>query len=444
MNRIVKLSCVFIMMLCAGEVAAVDRYFTWINPKTNLRTRISLDKFELLNESENSVWINEGKINLDTTIFNHLPPEINNSYFVYDKGNRIRISLVGTGQVYDYFPEEKKLIRVDKTFHSGYNFGMNMFMRKGLIYGIGGEGFWNYSPNISYFDENKKEWEIHRPKNKGPLAILGGYQGYNSKLDVFYAGGSEYVQYLEEEKRDYIEDLYRFDFKQNSWEQLGKLNADLPFKKSDEVIWSGDLFFHFADWKIYIIDPVKNEVYLYKDNTKPFRRGVIYEVKKDTITSFLNLNNGPIVKLSISEIQKKSVYFGKFYRTGIAWYWYGLGLPIMIILGLLYFRKKKNNLKISLLSFTDLEKKLLFKLLELQPEAYLTTHDINDILGTRDKSQENQRRVRFNVINEANNKIYLKLKHKDAIERTSLAEDKRLTLYKLNQEILNEVRSLLE
>jgi hypothetical protein len=431
-------------MLFAGEVAAVDRYFTWINPKTGLRERISLDKYELFKETQGDNWVNEGNITVDTSIFNHLPPEIANDVFIYDNGNRIRITVRGTGQVYDYFPGEKKLIRIDKTFHSGYNFGMNMFTRKGLIYGVGGEGFWNYSPTISYFDEKKKEWEIHRPKNKGPFAILGGYQGYSSKLDVFYTGGSEYVEYLEEEKRDYIEDLYRFDFKQNTWKQLGKLNADLPFKKSDEVIWSGDLFFHFADWKIYIIDPVKNEVYLYKDNTKPFRRGVIYEVKKDTIISFLNLNNGPIVKLSISEIQKKSVYFGKFYRTGTAWYWYGLGLPIIIILGLLYFRKKKNNLKIRLLSFSDLEKKLLFKLLELQPEAYLTTHDINDILGTRDKSQENQRRVRFNVINEANNKIYLKLKHKDAIERTSLAEDKRLTLYKLNQEILNEVRILLQ
>lgn len=443
MIRIVKLTFAIILLFFCQDASGVDRYFTWINPKTNLRTRISLDKYELLNETEVGNWINEGRIKLDTTIFNHLPASVENDFFNYGNGNRIRITIRGTGQVYDYFPMEKKLTRVDKTFHSGYNFGMNMFLRKGMIYGVGGEGFWNYSPIISYFDEKKKEWEIHRPKNKGPLAILGGYQGYNSRLDVFYAGGSTHVEYLDEEKTTYIEDLFRFDFKQNTWECLGKLNPDLPFKKSNEVIWSGNLFFHFADWKIYIIDPVKNEVYLYKDNTKPFRRGVIYEVKKDTIISFLNLNNGPIVKLSISEIQKEAVYLGKFYTKEIEWYWYALTLPIVVSLGLLYFRKKKNNLKINHVAFTDLEKKLLLKLLKLQPEEYLTTHDINDILGTRDKSQENQRRVRFNVINQINKKVYLKLKHRDAIERTPLLEDKRLTVYNLNSEIIHKVKDLL-
>lgn len=444
MSKILKLSFTLIILLISEHVFGLDRYFTWINPKTNLRTRISLDKYELLNETEGSNWINQGKIKLDTTIFNHLPPESANDVFIYENGNRIRITIKGTGQVYEYFPLQKKLTRVDKTFHSGYNFGMNMFLRNGLIYGIGGEGFWNYSPIISYFDEKKKEWEIHRPKNKGPLAIVDGYQGYSSNLDIFYSGGSKYVEYLEDEKTAYIEDLFRFDFKQNTWQRLGRINPDLPFKKSTEVIWSGNLFFHFADWKIYIIDPIKNEVYLYKDNTKPFRRGVIYEVKKDTIISFLNLNNGPIVKLSISEIQRKSVYLGKFYTKGIEWYWYFLSLPIVVILGLFYLRKKKNNLKIEHLTISDLEKKLLFKLLELKPEEYLTTHDLNEILGTRDKSQENQRRVRFNVINEINKKIYLKLRQKDAIERTSLAEDKRLTVYKLKLEIKNEVGILLQ
>lgn len=444
MLRILKLSVTLAVLLIHNNAQGIDRYFTWINPQNHLRTRISLDTYELLKETEENNWLHQGKINLDTTIFNHLPPDLANDSFVYDNGNRIRIIIKGTGQVYEYHTLEKKLTRIDKTYHSGYNFGMNMFSRKGIIYGAGGEGFWNYNSMICYFDENKKEWEIHRTKNKGPFSLVDGYQGYNSNLDVFYSGGSKYEDYLEETKKAYIEDLYKFDFEQNIWTRLGKLNPDLPFKKNNEVIWTGQVFFHFADWKIYILDPVKNEIYIYKDNTKPFRRGVNYEVKKDTIFSILGINHGPIIKLSISEIQKKSVYFGKLYSKTIEWYWYLLSLPLLVSIGLIYLRKKKNNLIIESLILSNLEKKLLFKLLELKSNEYLTTHDLNEILGTRDKSQENQRRVRFKVINEVNNKIYLKLKHKNAIERTSLAEDKRITIYKLKPIIADEVGILLQ
>jgi hypothetical protein len=431
-------------MLFAKEVAGLDRYFTWISPKTGLRVRIDLDRLELLTENKLGNWVNEGKIVLDTTILNHLPAEVDNSFFICDNGNKIKIILRGTGQVYDYFPKEKKLIRIDKTFHSGYNFGSNMFLRRNTLYSIGGEGFWDYSSIISYFDEKIHEWEIHRPKNKGPLAIVEGYQGYSSKSDIFYSGASRYGDYLEAEKIVYIEDLYRFDFKQNRWERLGKLNPDLPFKKSNEVIWTGDYFFHFSEWNIYMIDPLKNEVYVYKDSEKPLRRGHYFAVKNDTITSFLRLNNGPIVKISIKEIKNKATYYGKFYTKEELSNWYFLILLTIPILWIGYYKRKKNNLKIEQLTISDLEKKLLLKLLELKPEEYLTTHDLNEILGTRDKSQENQRRVRFKVINDVNHKIYLKFKHKDAIERKSLSEDKRLTVYKLKLEIRNDVRVLLQ
>ena len=175
----------------------VNRYFTWVDPQTKLRVRIDLDNFELYREDGSNHWLNQGKIKLDTDILNYLPQLVNNNFFFYDNGNRIRITIQGTGQVYEYSPLKKELIRIDKTFHSGFNFGSNLFIRNNTLYSIGGEGFWNYSPTITYFDEKIKEWEILRSKNSGTTPIVDGYQGYYSKGDVYYSGGSGLKNYLE-------------------------------------------------------------------------------------------------------------------------------------------------------------------------------------------------------------------------------------------------------
>ena len=83
-------------------------------------------------------------------------------------------------------------------------------------------------------------------------------------------------------------------------------------------------------------------------------------------------------------------------------------------------------------------------MLELQPDEYLTTHDINDILETNNKSQENQRKIRFKILDGLNNKLKLKFDCENGIERKSLPEDKRLIVYVLNQQIRTELKKLLK
>ena len=443
MIKILRFYLLISLIVLSNTVFALNRYFTWIDPNTNLRCRIDIDVYELFKENGSGIWENKGRVKLNPSIFNHIPPHIDNNFFIYDKGERIRLTIQGTGQVYEFFPSKNELIRVDKTFHSGYNFGSNLFVRKGTLYCLGGEGFWNYNPTITFFDEIIKEWEILRPINKGPIPIVDGYQGYHEKSDVYYSGGSGLKNYLEDEKTEYVDDLFLFDFKTNKWSFIGKINPDLPFKKSRGIVWTGEYFFHFSDGNIYIVNPEKNEVYLHKDNTKSFREGYHQSVNKDTIVLFWGMNDGPTVKLSISEIVKNSTYWGKFYTYGVNSYWYYIGLLLLTIPIMFYYRKNSKINRVVDFEFSDLEKKLLLKLLELKPEDYLTTNDVNDILDTHNKTQENQRRIRFNVISEINKKIENSFGVKDGIERTSLPEDKRLTVYKLNQEVINKIENLL-
>jgi hypothetical protein len=443
MSKYFKFFFAIILLLGYTDIFAEDRYFTWVDPKTQFRTRINLETYELQTESNSKGWFNEGKIKLDPGIFNHFPAQIFNNYFSFDNGNRIRITVDGTGHVFDYFPFKKELIRIDDTFYSGYNFRSNKFVREGLVYSIGGVGFWNHSTIITYFDDKIKEWEILRSKNKGPNSILSGYQAYNSKLDVYYSGGSGINYYLEDDKTKILDEFFLFDFKKNKWELLGILNPKLPFKENIHIIWTGDFFLHFFDGNIFIINPQTNEVFLHKDSTKSLLFGIAQYVNKDTVINFWNKDRGVIQKISISEIRSKSTYLGEFYspKTNVTWYYFGLAL--IICLGSFLWWKQKRYNKNKTFIFNDLERKLLLKLLELNTEEHLTTHDINDILETNNKSQDNQRKIRITFISELNNKLKLKFNIDNGIERKSLEEDKRLTFYILNQQIRTEIKNLL-
>jgi hypothetical protein len=442
MVKYYKIIFVFILLLSGRDLIAEDRYLSWIEPKSQNRSKINLKTQELLVEKVSSGWLKEGKITLDTSILVQLPREVKSNYFFFENGEKIRFTIDGTGLVFDYYVRKKELIRVDNTYHSGYNYFSTKFLRKGIIYSAGGVGFWNYSSAISYFNEQTKEWEILKPKNEIHIPISSGYNGYNEKLDVFYTGGSRVTKYLENLIDEYSDDLYRFDFKTNSWDFLGKLNPDLPFKKYEAIFWTGEIFLHTDKGNVYIIDPQSNEVRFYEDNGKIIDFGFDQFINNDTIKSFLEKNGGNSNKISISELKRNSTYWGTFYNTGISKNWYYL-IAILIV-GIVSFLlwTKKHRIQNSIVDFTITERKLLEKFLELNNEEFLSTNDVNDILDTSNKSLDNQRRIRVNLIKDLNEKLNQQFSVENAIERKSLTDDKRLTSYRLNNQIRIELLNL--
>lgn len=444
MPKLSKFIFVMLFLLISLDISAEDRYFKWIDPKTQTRYRINIDNSELLQEPIPGKWDKRGKVNVNPQIFNNIPPLVVSNYFFYDNGNRVRFTIQGSGHVFDYLLEKNELIRVDNTFHNGYNYISTKFKRKDMLYSIGGEGFWTHSNVITYFDEKLKEWEILRPKNIGPPTICEGYQGYDNKNDVYYSGASHNVNFLEEQSSYYVDDFFSFDFKKNNWKYLGNINPDLPFRKESMILWTGKWFLKFDNSTIYIIDPGLNEVRSFKDYTKTLIFFNDYVIQNDTLIAFKEKNSGPLNKISLSDLRSKSVYWGRFYSHSITSYsYYIAALTLIFLLGFSYWRYNKVQ-KIKNFNFTHVEKKLLHKLLLLKPNEYLTTHDINSILEASDKSQENQRRIRFNVINQLNNKLKLKLGTDSGVERKSLPEDKRLTVYVLDQHIISELRKLVQ
>lgn len=62
---------------------------------------------------------------------------------------------------------------------------------------------------------------------------------------------------------------------------------------------------------------------------------------------------------------------------------------------------------------------------------------MNDILGINDKSQDNQRKIKMNLINQINKKIGDKFKIDEAISRRNIVDDKRLKAYFMKPEAVS-------
>jgi hypothetical protein len=89
-----------------------------------------------------------------------------------------------------------------------------------------------------------------------------------------------------------------------------------------------------------------------------------------------------------------------------------------------------------------MELKLLNALIEAG-QSSISTNELNDILDCSHKSQENQRRIRFMIIKQVNEKLafYYNIKH--AIERTASTEDKRLVSYRLKKGAKDKIKAML-
>jgi hypothetical protein len=441
MNIIQKgLFVLFFSLLNLQNLHAGSKYFTWLDPQSASRTRIDIASGEVFKEISLGEWQLYFKAQVSPQNVLTLPPTVSNHYFFSTDNSRLFITVDGTGQVYELNFLEKKLLRIDKTFYAGYNFGADVFERHEVIYSIGGVGFWSYSKAITYFDVKSSEWQAIRPKNEGPVSIFDGYQGYSKSADKFYTGGSEEGKYLENHSLSTSKNLYAYDFKTNAWDLLGEINPELLKEPNRELAWNGTYFVQFSREKVYLIDPMKNTVFVYKSNKEQFQGGEYRFVSGDIIYCYWNLDNGPLNKLFIKEIYAKASYLGPFYapKSYTLYYVFG-GLLIVVIAGILYYTKRRKQEKY--LSFDSQETAFLKALMSLDSENYLSTVEVNELLGLSGKTLENQRRIRLNTIAQINQRIQLFFHIEKAIERHTSPEDKRLTRYSLNSAALKALKS---
>ena len=90
-----------------------------------------------------------------------------------------------------------------------------------------------------------------------------------------------------------------------------------------------------------------------------------------------------------------------------------------------------------------METRLLTHLFQAN-DHMISTLDLNELLDCSTKSQENQRRIRYLILNQLNQKLENHLNIKNAIERTPSEEDKRIFNYHLKLGIESKIQSIIK
>lgn len=447
-----NISAIFIfidILLSLNTAKAQNRYFEWMNSRTHTRDRIDIDNKIYFREEQAGKWKNIGTFTLDSNVSYDLPQKLSSKFFYSKKLDNILFTVAGTGKVYQFDQDKKLLSRLDKTYFKGYNFDAPQFVRNDTLYNFGGFGFWTYSKVLTYYDQEIQEWQNIRAENFGPDSFIEGYQGYAKQNDIFYSGASETEAGLKNFNRVFNDKMYAFDFKTLKWNLLGKINPLLPFKTVRNVYWDGAHFIHFAPDRIFLIDPVINEI-LVIVNPKYLHLRNFYTIG-DSIYGYWE-NQTTQLKLSKKALLKEAKYAGKFYEDeNYTLYGYLLGsfgLLALVAVGYNRNKKRKQHSDIMIKNgdhFSNLERILLKKLIEVEEQSFkfISVLQINEILKIEAKSPENQRRIRTKFLNDLNLKLLVNFQVQEAIERFQFEEDKRLTIYRLKGEIKPAIIALL-
>ena len=156
------------------------------------------------------------------------------------EGKINQILLEGTNRV--YVPDstrKKELIRIDSTYYTGDNFNFMAFRRRDTLYQYGGYGFWDTRDFFTWYRAWNHEWEIE-VRTDYLQQQWTAYQ-YDPKLDALLTMGRRYRGPFDEDEQ-YVDSVYRFDFRDKKWATMGRIEAHLPW--SNRPVHSSDLIAH--------------------------------------------------------------------------------------------------------------------------------------------------------------------------------------------------------
>lgn len=441
-------------LLLIGPTAWAD--FEFINSANLKMERIEFKSRNHWQERYLNQWEILGKVDIHTIDFSKLPPKY--KYQTFESKGLFYFVLIGTGQVYEFNPDERVLKRIDKTFHSGFNFGAFQFVRNDTIFSSGGMGFWHYNNIQTFFDFQTKEWELLKSKGEIPKRIYTDFAGYSKREDKLYM--LEIPDAFSNESTRELS-FFTCNLKTKTWEKLGEVDYD-DFKsrnlKIAEAIWIKDLFVIPMASGNFIIDPVHNKCYEY-DGLKSsffnpgfryFEKGnMIYCYKKDFTNNF-NQNYSDSLDVRVLLSQSKEI--GPFYHLLPSFTWQKLGywgLMGLIMVSFFFnfnywynWRQLKSKLAMSgVLSSEALD--FLEKCFTYEVNHHFSTLEITKLMGFDNQAYDTQRQYRSKLINHINDHFNNNYNIPVVIIRISSNSDKRFVDYVISPHDFKRVKELL-
>jgi len=423
------------------------RHFTSNNFETTYS--IDINKFDLRDFPVNkSIIVHGFSLNKNTTYF----------------------TVPGTGYVFIFDRIQNTFTRIDDTFYRGYNFESVQFFYKGVIYSLGGSGFWNIHSTLAYFDFKRKEWEILETKGDiKPERVLYNLSGVNLAQDKIYVleAREEFSLHSTRKQRVFELNLNTMTWAYKGDIDLTKLNEyDLT---STQFSWIGNWFyFHEKQENPIFADPETNELFVYKGPKKLFfgNSQTNYSLGNKLYSCMPQYTKGKpseeLDSLTFDEFKRNLVKIGYLYQKNwLPWSIKDISLGFFSIFSLgsfLFIIKRNRRNRFSTKKRSDNLAPLEKSIWELLPPAGIaildyvmehgcdymfTTEEISKLLGCDKKAFDTQRQYRSKFISNFNAFFEEHFMLSDAIYRISSDEDKRFVCYQLSEKVVEEYKSYL-
>jgi hypothetical protein len=352
---------------------------------------------------------------------------------IKDKKN-LYVNFQRTGFVFKLFSQNDSLLefrRIDRTINLNYNIGCYNFLYEDQLYSYGGYGFWKTNGHLRQFNVLDKQWDII-PLNKEIFS--NEYRWHSNKEGKLFVPFQDFenagLKSIPEDQFETKSESYYLDLKQRAWVKLGMLDPSAKKIFREDRNPSGFIslqngLLHIINDEIYYFDFIENKIYksIKPDYNQFILRRIqlhnTFEYKGQIYFYYPSSKQFEIVQFSITNFELLT--FPIWRRdTGSDKYVALVLLFILIIFFITRFFKEKFQQKIVLSQLKQLKAKSVsqaymgteISLIDILLKASLANkkieiHQINHVLGIKDKNIGLQKKVRSDVINGINDKYQI-------------------------------------
>ena len=419
-----------------------------------------------------------------------VPNKLANGISLLKKKDKLYLQLMGSGRLYQIQKQGKskyEFIRLDSTFYSGSNFGSINFFYKDTLFKLGGGGFWKIVDYFTFYSTKTNEWELISSKKGIPVyqSPENGVLFYIDQLNgKFYLSNSiNQLDFPASFNTAYSDTCRVFNFKDKTWEDLGKINPKLKevLQKSlglkttfgPYLIFHSDLeikWLNFSTNLFGVLTKDKQDEFrekwlkLYKGPPNHFYQFVLgnqfyliriendgtlqYESIELNSNNFIDPNAEPIYTNSLIGTLLKNIEPGRPIIGNVF-----IVLMVLLIFSLYNKKIKKKNTPIEIQSIlyknfysalTSIEKDLILSIYELQiKQEQISIKAINKIIGVQQKDTITQNKSRSDYFLRINQKFKLATRANELLIVKQREEtDKRIYNYNINPVFMDSMKSL--
>ena len=382
------------------------------------------------------------------------------------------LTIDGTNRVYIFSTADDpqgQFIRQDSSSALGYNYGAFVFSHDDTIFSLGGYGYWNYNWNLRYFSEASRAWELVPINKRIFVSRLYDNPWIDRKNNLLFYKSKDSV--IEEGlrrrrgKKDEQSDksfIYELNLRTKNWRNLGQMTAETMALYANSIRLTSTIFGDMliqdskANYLICFVDPVKNRVYYLKNRNLSTRiynairnphlagqvdRTIAYS-QDSKLTILLDNNTKAVFHLDSSELVTKPYHVyetpssANFTWSAIPWWLVGGQSLIILIMLMITMRSRKAETNTASGNdppiLFDYNETCILQALSKKSDQTLSTEQIDEILGTANKSVDLKNKRRSLVIRSINQKFQERFETDEPLIRaTRMESDRRMVQYKL-------------